>query len=258
MKQKIKNLLITIFKKFNIGITSYSSLQQLKEFENDIESLLELGNKNLIKTFLEFTTKAQNRQDLFVLTELNFKKNGFFVEFGATNGVDLSNTYLLEKQFGWNGILAEPAKCWHKDLIKNRTCHIETDCVWSQSNSNLIFNETAIAELSTINQYSTQTDQHQKMRKNGITYDVKTISLIDLLDKHNAPHKIDYLSIDTEGSEYAILKNFDFHKYQFKVITCEHNYIASYREKIFKLLTGKGYKRKFTGLSKWDDWYILS
>ena len=41
-------------------------------------------------------SKAQKIQDLFVLSELKFKENGFFVEFGATNGIELSNTFLLE------------------------------------------------------------------------------------------------------------------------------------------------------------------
>ena len=39
---------------------------------------------------------AQLFQDLFVLFMTNQKKNGYFVEFGATNGVTLSNSYLLE------------------------------------------------------------------------------------------------------------------------------------------------------------------
>ena len=49
-----------------------------------------------------------------VLDQLNFKKNGFFVEFGAGNGEKFSNTFLLEKNFNWNGILAEPCKSFHK------------------------------------------------------------------------------------------------------------------------------------------------
>ena len=77
----------------------------------------------------------------------------------------------------------------------------------------------------------------------------------DLLEKYNAPKYIDYLSIDTEGSEYEILKNFDFEKYVFKIITIEHNY-TSMRDKIFTLLTSKGYKRKYENLSQFDDWYV--
>src|SRR5579872_4950705 len=49
-------------------------------------------------------SRSQIRQDLFVLSELNFKRDGFFVEFGAAGGVEDSNTYLLEEGFGWRGI----------------------------------------------------------------------------------------------------------------------------------------------------------
>ena len=52
-----------------------------------------------------------------------------------------------------------------------------------------------------------------------------------------------------------ILAAFDFDKYSFSVITCEHNYTSA-REKIFELLTSKGYTRKFEELSLWDDWYV--
>ena len=55
-------------------------------------------------------SRSQIGQDLFVLNELKFKKNGYFVEFGATNGIDWSNSCILEKEFGWNGIVAEPAR----------------------------------------------------------------------------------------------------------------------------------------------------
>src|SRR3990167_7150651 len=123
MKKTVKNLIKSSLKAFDIGITRNSTLQKLRENEtagNDIELLLALNNEHstqLIRNLRK--SKSQHRQDLFVLSQLNFKRNGYFVEFGATNGIDLSNTYLLEKEFGWAGILAEPAKCWHKDLKKN-------------------------------------------------------------------------------------------------------------------------------------------
>lgn len=72
-------------------------------------------------------SKFQIQQDIFVLVATNFKKGGFFIEFGATNGIDLSNTYLLEKEYEWKGILGEPAKKWHKDIVKNRSSNPNID-----------------------------------------------------------------------------------------------------------------------------------
>jgi len=204
---------------------------------------------------MESSSKAQLKQDIFVLSELDCKKGGYFVEFGATNGVDLSNTYLLETKFGWTGILAEPAKVWAEDLAKNRKCHIDYDCVWSTTGEVLEFNEVNAAELSTISTFS-GVDEHAKTRTSGTKYPVTTISLLDLLKKYNAPKEIDYLSIDTEGSEFEILNAFDFNAYQFRIITCEHNFTPM-REKIYDLLTSKGYTRKFPDISIFDDWYVL-
>ena len=76
----------------------------------------------------------------------------------------------------------------------------------------------------------------------------------DLLNKYDAPDVIDYLSIDTEGSELDILTAYDFSRI-FKVITVEHNYTDN-REKIHDLLSSKGYVRIMENLSKWDDWYV--
>ena len=258
MKIFVKNSIKSILNHFDIAITQASSLKKLRQnnsAKQDIELLLTLPSE-CTSSILKYLrkSKSQLRQDLFVLTQLNFKTNGFFVEFGAANGIDLSNSYLMETDFGWTGILAEPARCWHDDLKKNRTCNIETDCVWKDSTSTLTFNEVEIAEFSTINNYS-NTDGHIETRKKGKKYDVKSISLNDLLKKYNAPKEIDYLSIDTEGSEFEILSNFDFSEYSFRVITCEHNYTPM-REEIFNLLSKHGYLRVFEGLSMFDDWYI--
>ena len=204
-------------------------------------------------------SKSQLRQDLFVLSECEFKENGFFIEFGATDGVDLSNSHILEKKFKWNGILAEPAKIWHSALVQNRNVAIETDCVWRETGETLLFNEVNDekhnGELSTIDSF-TNVDGHAKSRNSASNkYEVKTISLEDMLQKHNAPQKIDYLSIDTEGSEFEILNSFNFDKYDIKIITCEHNYTPM-REKIYSLLSKNGYERKYSEFSAFDDWYV--
>jgi hypothetical protein len=69
------------------------------------------------------------------------------------------------------------------------------------------------------------------------------------------PKIIDYLSIDTEGSEFEILNNFNFNNYKFRIITIEHNYNNN-RNKIYKLLIKNGYSIKYKNLTEFEDWYI--
>ena len=199
-------------------------------------------------------SKAQLFQDLFVLYCLNNKKNGFFIEFGAADGVAYSNSLLLEKEYEWTGILAEPALSWNAKLKENRDCFIDNRCVWSKSGEVLNFHETSIAEYSTVDRF-TSSDANYGYRKTKKTYKVNSITLNDLTKEYRAPFEIDYLSIDTEGSEFEILDSFDFTSHNIKIITVEHNYTPN-RERIFKLLSGKGYTRVFTSISLFDDWYV--
>lgn len=260
-----KTLAKKALSRFGIAITREDYLRGLEEDRRQLANQVQAGNDIDLLSALphQYTTRllsglrqsrSQLRQDLFVLTELDFKTGGYFVEFGATNGVDLSNSYYLEKGFGWSGIVAEPALRWHTDLRSNRLCHIDTNCVWRESNAVLSFSESLEGEFSTLDSFS-GADSHGPRREKRKLYNVKTISLLDLLDKYGAPKIVDYLSIDTEGSEYEILSHFDFDKYRFRVITCEHNFTPQ-REKLFALLTEKGYVRKFENLSKFDDWYV--
>ena len=251
----IINLVNKFLNMFDAKLVKKSFFDRLinrKEFMLLLRQIEDKQKSNYIDNLI--LSKAQLRQDLFVLSELEFKKNGYFVDFGATNGFDISNSYLLETKFNWKGILAEPSKRWHSELKKNRKVNINTDCLWSETGKELIFNETDDGELSTVDELSSS-DQHKNRRLKGKRYKVNTISLKDLLIKYDAPKLIDYLSIDTEGSEFEILKNFDFDNFKFRVITCEHNYNDN-REKIYKLLTDNGYIRKFVNISKFEDWYV--
>lgn len=267
MRQVKKNLVRavrSVLWKFGVGIASSSALQAVVEkaeaFDiwnpvRDYELLSNLKRDQVMQYLgVVKRSKSQLRQDLFVLSQLGFKREGFFVEFGATNGIDLSNTYLLEREFGWRGILAEPARRWHHRLTRNRSAIVDKRCVWASSGEKLRFNEVDVGELSTIDSFSAA-DSHAETRRKGKVYEVETVSLNDLLDQHGAPPRVDYLSIDTEGSEFEILKSFDFERRSFSVITCEHNY-TPLRDEIHALLTQNGYVRKFQELSEFDDWYV--
>lgn len=201
------------------------------------------------------SSQAQLFQDLFVLFMLRGKRNGFFVEFGATNGVEVSNTYLLETKCGWSGILAEPARIWHEALDTNRKAKIDHRAVWNESGKTLTFNEVEAADLSTIAAFS-DSDEHREKRRSGKNYDVESVSLNDLLAFHDAPKKIDYMSVDTEGSELEILRHFDFDRYDVSVFTVEHNSMEPLRGSVHALLISKGYVRLFEDCSRWDDWYV--
>ena len=203
---------------------------------------------------------SQLQQDLicaFIIRNLHGRhfSSGFFVEFGATDGLSLSNTKMLEDS-GWRGILCEPARIWHNSLKANRNQQIDTRCVSTESRRTVMFNETLAAELSTIESYS-RSDHHAELREEGTRYTVETVSLIDLLESHNAPTRINYLSIDTEGSELDILRSFDFTRFEIEFISVEHNFTPN-REAIFALLQENGFERILTELSEWDDWYINS
>jgi len=198
-------------------------------------------------------------QDVLALVTNQKRTGGFFVEFGTMDGIYASNTYLLEKHYQWQGIVCEPGRTFHQDLHNNRRCVIDKRAVSDKSGRSLIFKETEIQlGLSGLVDYFNPRDKHSKRRNSsqGQSYPVDTVSLLDLLDQHNAPEHIEYISVDTEGSELAILGEFDFDRYRVDLWTIEHNYVAEQRQAIQDLMTGQGYMNILCDRSKYDDWYI--
>ena len=262
-----KKIIISILKKFNLKIVKNDFFVNLDNSKKNFEHLFNryefIYNNPRIKEKdklykLISDSKSQIFQDLFVLNELNFKKKGFFIEIGAANGIDLSNTYLLEKKFDWDGIVVEPAKIWRDEIIKNRACTISYDCIYSESGLKVEFLETTKPEFSTVNIDSKSKDIHEGYRqKNNKKYELQTISFKDFSTKYEVPNKIDFLSIDTEGTELEILKSINFEDFDIKIITVEHNFTKK-RESIFNYLIGFGYQRVLENFSLVDDWYIKS
>ena len=247
---KIKELAAKILLALGYSIKSKTKKTLIKRsWRSDGNSIKGVQEKTLLRH-----SKSQLGQDILALSISGLEKSGFFVEFGAADGIALSNSYLLEKNFGWNGILCEPSTGWYEALKQNRSCVIDTRCVYSVSGQKISFSENYLGELSAITAYA-EPNASGILKRTTSSYEVETISLLDLLKVHNAPRFIDFLSIDTEGSEFEILKNFDFESYSFGSICVEHNF-GETREQINTLLLANDYVQVHSDLSDFDDWYI--
>jgi FkbM family methyltransferase len=193
---------------------------------------------------------SQYSQDLDVLNLYSNKTEGTFIEIGASDGKTLSNTYLLE-QLGWKGICVEPIPEQFELLQKNRTSINVNKAVYNVSGQDIKF---TVAPDSLYSGITSKIDKFPHVKDTGTTISVKTISLNDLISESGLPTFIDYLSIDTEGSEYEILKSLDFSKYKFGTIHVEHNFIMPKREQISSLLLSNGYR--FLKQNRHDDYYV--
>ncbi|MCA9329774.1 FkbM family methyltransferase [Candidatus Saccharibacteria bacterium] len=196
---------------------------------------------------------AQLHQDRDVLEYLKDKRNGYFVDVGALDGKHISNTYLLEKEYGWTGLCCEANPTTFKKLVKTRSCACIDGAMYSIDGLELEF--TCADALSGITTHQdTPNVAHQQKIAAGSKIKVRTRTLTSVLDSCGAPAHIDYLSIDTEGSEMEILQGIDFTRYTFGFIDLEHNYVQPRRQQMHLFLKSKGYRHYKA--NQWDDYYV--
>ncbi|MDC6451847.1 FkbM family methyltransferase [Alphaproteobacteria bacterium] len=248
LQNKVQNnQMLPYFWNLSQSIDSYSEL--LLKFYNYL-----ITNRKL--------SKSQLYQDLFVLFILDNKTKGTFLEFGATDGLEYSNSFLLENDFNWKGVLAEPSPQWHENLKTNRPkATIIEECIYYETGKSLDFFVSDVGVLSTLEKHkqsdiSSMPANTNARNKNGYNHIVKSISLNDVFVKHFNSSPIDYMSVDTEGSELEILENFDFQKFAPKIVTVEHNFTDA-QKKLDELFIKNNYLRFFKEHSQFDAWYVL-
>jgi FkbM family methyltransferase len=193
-------------------------------------------------------SEPANRNDLFVLDVLNAKRNGFFVEAGALDGIHVSNTLLLEQDYGWSGLCVEPDPELFEKLCRNRLCACANACLYDQPGE-VEFMGSARGWGGVVSHLAESKRDHWGR---GQPIRIPAIPLATLLDQHNAPTVIDYLSLDTEGSEYMILKDFPFDRFRFRVMSIEGRSCND-------LLTGKGYRlvtNPFNTAAPWEQYFL--
>ena len=187
---------------------------------------------------------SQYGQDAYVLDLLGGMRGGVFVDVGAYDGVELSNTYHMEKELGWTGLAVEPHPAVFDELRRNRTCTLFHGCVGA-ANGTVRFRavEGAASAMSGIEDaYNDRTLRRiERSGKHSDFIDVESVTLKDLLRRFGIDH-VDFLSIDTEGSEYEILEAFDF-SVPIRAITVENN---MHTVPIRRLLERHGFALKAT------------
>ncbi len=196
-------------------------------------------------------SRSQILQDLVCLLVHNEKRDGYFVEVGVGNGVDISNTYMLEEAFGWGGLLVEPNRSSHDNIRANRKARLDTRAAGLSDQTHVRFSEHVEGEFSSLDE-----TQAQARGGNVITYDVEIAPLSQILEEAQAPRSIDFLSLDTEGNEIAILESLDLGAWEFGFMAIEHNFNKEKIAQLDAMLTPHGYRRVLMNHSAFDAWYV--
>jgi FkbM family methyltransferase len=199
---------------------------------------------------------AMHGQDRWVLRVLNGKQGGFFVDLGAYDGITGSDTLLLERSHNWNGICIEADPSTFTKLKAARRCTCVDACV-DGTERETDFLQGAGLYNGIVGYFPAGHDEqlaHYMQLDDAKPVPRHTRTLESILREHHAPQVIDYLSLDTEGSEAAILETFPFDVYRILTITVEHNARPEYRERLRTLLLGIGYK--LDRESSRDDFFV--
>lgn len=204
---------------------------------------------------------SQIGQDKWVHSVLGNKRDGYFIELGACDGVHYSNTLFFEKELGWNGICIEPNDNYIPSLQRNRKCKLCNNLVYSEEGRTLEFALCDTASGVVDENIGPFTNTSHTVMKT-------TTTLYKILEFFEAPKIIDYLSLDVEGQEYNILSTFPFDTYKFRCITVEHNapHIGPQQQQLIRILLEKnGYKyiKGNDDIHNWghgpiDDFYVYN
>lgn len=188
---------------------------------------------------------SQCGQDKYILTHFfPDKKDGFFIEIGAFDGIKFSNTYFFEKR-GWKGICVEPLPFAFEQLKKNRSCISIYGCITDHEGIALFryVKDTGEMLSGLVEKYDPRhVARIENARVRSDYLEVPCYRLSRVLHDYNIK-KIDFLSIDTEGGELDILKSLTHDELaRIDVICVEDNFYDSQNCEIVKFLTNNNFE----------------
>lgn len=193
---------------------------------------------------------SQEQQDQILETHV-FKgyRRGVFVDVGAWDGVVFNNTLFFERERGWTGLNIEPHPDLYAKLVVNRPTCTNVNVAITDRDGDGEF--VAISgDTSMLSGLKENYDARHLTRIANETAALKTeasviqvpVKRLDTLFRETNTRRVHYLSIDAEGSEFAILRSIDFDFTFIDVIGFEANYLDTVGQSI-QYLASKGYVR---------------
>lgn len=174
---------------------------------------------------------------------LDTTRPGFFVEAGAYDGFEQSNTYLLERRFGWRGVMVEPVPELHRHAVAERPATTVVNCALKAADDPRdTLTMTYGALMSTV-AGAQGGDERSWVRPAfalglekpyEITVPARTLS--DVLDEAGAPADFELLSLDVEGFEEQVLRGLDLDRHRPALMVVEMHEIEAGRAAIEPIL----------------------
>lgn len=179
----------------------------------------------------ETSSFSKNNLDL-KLSEYLSHRNGTYVEIGANDGIQQSNSKYFETFKSWSGVLIEPHAGNFKALKKNRSRRnffANFACVDFSHRGEyveLIYSDlmtTAVNLESDLDSLAAHITESESYLKRGSVHSFRSPArtMNQILIESRLPNEIDFLSLDVEGAEMSVLKGIDHEKFRFKCILVE-------------------------------------
>lgn len=168
---------------------------------------------------------SQFGQDSY-LNEHVFKnaRDGVFVDVGAYDGISGSNTLFFEKFLGWRGLCIEPDRLQFQKLRAIRSCGCVETCISDRDGrAEFVSVVEGLTMMGGLAEYYDPNDVKVLSERSKVARVEMACRRLDGVLAENGIAAIDYLSIDTEGSELAILKSFDLTRYCVRALSVENN-----------------------------------
>lgn len=194
---------------------------------------------------------SQKGQDRWLIRRIfGGRRGGYFVDVGAGNGVTHSNTFALERDFGWTGILVEANQKYAAEIGQKRRGLCFNVCVDSEVKEVDFLCYGYLGGVIRDDADNAPLKRGNIIRRNvNNILRIPSVRLYDVLAAAGAPPEIDYLSIDVEGAEEGVLRGMSFTDYTVKVITIERP-----TKVIHELLVNAGFVLAKYWL--WDGFYL--
>jgi FkbM family methyltransferase len=167
---------------------------------------------------------------------------GYFVEVGANQPRELSQTWDLERQ-GWTGILIEPQPDLADILRQQRSAQVFAAACSSRRNcgSNMTLHLAGGHSSFDRNLNLATVKPHGSI-------DVPVRTLDAILEEAGEP-QIDFISIDVEGHELEVLDGFDLARWHPRLILIEDMLLHL---RVHRYLVRRGYQWfRRTGINNW-------